>query len=66
MASFENQSTNIKFTVTVDDAKKTVSVSNIGNQATAEVLSTVANAMKPLFVSTPSAVNRTSNDLIVD
>ena len=66
MASFENESMAMKFSLTVDDAKKTVSVSKISPSATANTLNTVAGSFKPLFVSTPSAVKRNSVDLIED
>lgn len=66
MASFENESVAMKFALTVDDAKKTVSVSKISNSATATELNTVATALKPLFVTTPTAVRRSSVDLIVE
>ena len=64
MASFENESMSMKFSLTVDDAKKTVSVSKISPTATANTLNTVAGSFKPLFVSAPSAVKRNSVDLI--
>ena len=64
MASFENESMAMKFSLTVDDAKKTVSVSKILPTATANALSTVAGSFKPLFAATPTAVKRNSVDLI--
>ena len=64
MASFENESMSMKFSLTVDDAKKTVSVSKISPSATANTLSTVAGSFKPLFVAAPTAVKRSSVDLI--
>ena len=66
MASFENESMSMKFSLTVDDAKKTVSVSKISPSATANTLNLVAGSFKPLFVSEPSAVKRNSVDLIED
>ena len=66
MAQFENESMSMKFSLTVDDAKKTVSVSKISPTATANTLNTVAGSFKPLFVSAPSAVKRNSVDLIED
>ena len=64
MAQFENESMSMKFSLTVDDAKKTVSVSKISPTATANTLNTVAGSFKPLFVSSPTAVKRNSVDLI--
>ena len=64
MAQFENESMAMKFSLTVDDAKKTVSVSKISPSATANTLNTVAGSFKPLFVATPTAVKRNSVDLI--
>ena len=64
MAQFENESMSMKFSLTVDDAKKTVSVSKISPTATANTLSTVAGSFKPLFVAEPTAVKRNSVDLI--
>ena len=64
MASFENESMSMKFSLTVDDAKKTVSVSKISPSATANTLNLVAGSFKPLFVSEPTAVKRNSVDLI--
>ena len=64
MAQFENESMSMKFSLTVDDAKKTVSVSKISPTATANTLNTVAGSFKPLFVSAPTAVKRNSVDLI--
>ena len=64
MAKFTNESTAMKFSLTVDDAKKTVGVSGISSTATAATLNTVASKFSPLFVSTPTAVKRNSVDLI--
>ena len=66
MASFENQGTNMKFSLTIDDAKKTVSVSNITPAANATLFDTVAATFKPLFVVTPTAVKKTSTELLVE
>jgi len=64
MAKFTNESTAMKFALTVEDAKKTVSVSKISPTATAATLDAVAQKFKPLFVSTPTAVKRNAVDLI--
>ena len=64
MAQFENESMSMKYSLTLDDAKKTVSVSKISPTATANTLSTVAGSFKPLFVAAPTAVKRSSVDLI--
>lgn len=66
MASFENQSTSMKFALTVDDSKKTVSVSKIASAITANTFSSVATAFKPLFAATPTAVHKASSDLLVE
>jgi len=64
MAQFVNESTAMKFALTVDEAKKTVNVSRISNAATAEKLNKVAQKFNLLFVTTPTAVKRSSVDLI--
>jgi len=64
MAQFNNESTAMKFALTVEDAKKTVSVSKISPTATADTLNTVSEKFKPLFVTTPTAVKRNTVDLI--
>ena len=66
MASFENENTSMKFSLTVDDAKKTVSVSKISSTADAEKLSRMANMFKPLFVAEPAKVKRDMIDEIVE
>ncbi len=66
MASFENEGTSMKFSLTVDDAKKTVSVNRISAAADADKLSSVARNFKPLFVIQPTKVIRSMNDEIVD
>jgi len=64
MAQFVNESTAMKFALTVDDAKKTVSVSKIASTATADKLNKVAQKFNLLFVTTPTAVKRNTVDLI--
>jgi len=64
MAKFTNESMAMKFSLTVDDAKRTASVNKISSTATAATLDAVAQKLKPLFVSTPTAVKRNSVDLI--
>jgi len=64
MAKFTNESTAMKFSLTVDDAKKTVSVSRVSGTATAGTLNSVAQKFNPLFVVTPTAVKRNVVDLI--
>jgi len=64
MAKFTNESTAMKFSLTVDDAKKTVSVSRVSGTATAGTLNSVAQKFNPLFVVTPTAVKRSLVDLI--
>jgi len=64
MAKFTNESTAMKFSLTVDDAKRTVSVSKISSTATAGTLDSVAQKFNPLFVATPTAVKRNAVDLI--
>ena len=66
MASFANESTSMKFSLTVDDAKKTVSVSKISSTADAEKLSRMANMFKPLFVAEPAKVKRDMVDEITE
>ena len=66
MASFENESTSMKFSLTVGDAKKTVSVSKISSTADAEKLRRVANTFAPLFVAEPAKVKRDMVDEIVE
>ena len=66
MASFANESTSMKFSLTVDDAKKTVSVSKISSTADAEKLRRVANTFAPLFVAEPAKVKRDMVDEIVE
>ena len=65
MASFENESTSMKFSLTVDDAKKTVSVSKISSTADADKLKRTANSFVPLFAAEPAKVIRSMNDEIV-
>ena len=65
MASFENENTVMKFSLTVDDMKRTSSVSKISSDAAADKLDAVADAFKPLFASTPTKVMRSMNDEIV-
>jgi len=64
MAKFTNESTAMKFSLTVDDAKRTVSVGKISSSATAGTLNSVAQKFNPLFVATPTAVKRNLVDLI--
>jgi len=64
MAQFTNESTAMKFALTVDEAKRTVSVNKISPTAEATALDTVATSFKPLFVATPTAVKRSKVDLI--
>ena len=66
MASFANESTSMKFSLTVDDAKKTVSVSKISSTADADKLKRVANTFAPLFVAEPAKVKRDMVDEIVE
>ena len=65
MASFENESTAMKFSLTVDDSKCSTSINKISSDATAEKLDSVADAMKVLLVSTPTKVSRSMVDEIV-
>ena len=65
MASFENESTSMKFALTVDDSKKTVSMSKISPTVAADTLDSIADAMKPLFEVTPTKVRRDMVDEIV-
>lgn len=65
MASFENESTAMKFSLTVDDSKKTVTMSKISPNAEADNLDGVADSLKPLFEVTPTKVRRYSVDEIV-
>ena len=65
MAQFENENTSMKFSLTVGDEKKTVSVSKISNMADADKLSRVAISFAPLFVAEPAKVKRSSVDEIV-
>ena len=66
MASFENENTSMKFSLTVDDAKKTVSVSKISSTADANKLKRVANTFVPLFAAEPAKVKRDMVDEIVE
>ena len=66
MASFANESTSMKFSLTVDDAKKTVSVSKISSTADANKLKRVANSFAPLFAAEPAKVKRDMVDEIVE
>lgn len=63
-ASFVNESTKMGFKMTIDDARKTVSLTKIKNAATAEKLDKVAQKIDLLFAVTPLTHNRTSVDLI--
>ena len=65
MASFENEGTSMRFSLTVDNAKKTVSVNKISSTADADKLSRVATMFKPLFAVEPAKVIRSMNDEIV-
>ena len=66
MAQFVNESTSMKFSLTVGDEKKTVSVSKISSTADAEKLRRVANTFVPLFVAEPAKVKRDMVDEITE
>ena len=65
MAQFENENTSMKFSLTVGDEKKTVSVGKISSTADADTLSRVAVSFAPLFAAEPAKVTRSSVDEIV-
>ncbi len=66
MAQFANESTSMKFSLTVDDEKKTVSVSKFSSTADADKLNRVASSFAPLFAAEPAKVKRDMVDEIVE